>query len=113
MKGLALVPVLAAAVIACSEGSVVGGAEGPSAEGSRQEPGRTKDECLLVAVRCGDSFDTLQQRIDRLQNEISKGRSVYTPDELKILRKKLDNARKTMEFFKYEGAVNLYKYPGE
>jgi hypothetical protein len=113
MKGLALVPVLTAAIMACSEASVIGGAEAASAGGGRQEPDRTKDECLLVAVRCGDSFDTLQQRIDRLQNEISKGRAVYTPDELKTLRKKLDNARKTLEFFKYEGAGNLYKYPGE
>jgi hypothetical protein len=113
MKGLVLVPVLTVAIMACSEGSVMGAAEGPSAERGRQEPDRTKDECLLVAVRCGDSFDTLQQRIDRLQNEISKGRAVYTPDELKILRKKLDNARKTLEFFKYEGASNLYKFPGE
>jgi hypothetical protein len=113
MKGLALVPVLTAAIMACSEGSVMGGPEGPSAEGGQQEPDRTKDECLLVAVRCGDNFDTLQQRIDRLENEISKGRAVYTPEELRILRKKLNNARKTLEFFKYEGASNLYRYPGE
>lgn len=112
MKGLVFIPVLTAALMVWSEGPVMGGAEGRPADSGR-EPGKGKDECLLVAIRCGDDFDTLQQRIDRLQHEISKGRAVYTADELEILRKKLDNARKTLEFFKYEGASNMYKYPGE
>jgi|GEM_PF-3382940 len=113
MKGVTFIPVLATAMMVYGAGPATGGADGPSAGGGRQEPGTTKDECLLVAIKCGDDFDTLQQRIDRLQNEISKGRAVYTADELKLLRKKLDNARKTLEFFRYEGADNRYKYPGE
>ena len=72
-----------------------------------------KDECLLVAINCGKDFLTLEQKIDRLQSEILKGRAVYTDDELRILREQLDNARKTREFFRNEGASNMYKYPGE
>jgi len=72
-----------------------------------------KDECLLVAINCGSDFISLDQKIDKLRNEISKGRAVYTDDELRILREQLNNARKTQEFFKNEGASNWYKYPEE
>lgn len=50
-----------------------------------------KDECLLVAKNCPNDF-TIQQRIDRLNTEISKGTSVYTPDELNMLKKERDEA---------------------
>ena len=50
-----------------------------------------KDECLLVAMNCPNDFST-QQRIDRLNTEISKGTSVYTPDELNMLKKELNDA---------------------
>jgi hypothetical protein len=67
-----------------------------------------KDECLLLAINCGNDFITLEQKIDKLQKEIGKGRAVYTDDELRILREQLNNAKKTQEFFKYEGAKNIY-----
>ena len=72
-----------------------------------------KDECLLVAINCGKDFISLEQKIEKLQKEISKGRAVYSDDELNILRERLNNANKTLEFFKNEGAGNLYKLPGE
>ncbi len=50
-----------------------------------------KDECLLVAMNCPKDFST-QERIDRLNTEISKGTSVYTPDELSMLKKELNDA---------------------
>jgi len=72
-----------------------------------------KDECLLVAINCGNDYVTLEQMIGKLQKEISKGRAVYTNDELRILKEKLNNANKTLEYFKYEGASNWHSYPGE
>jgi hypothetical protein len=65
-----------------------------------------KDECLLAAINCGKDFITLEQKIDKLRKEIGKGRAVYTDDELRILREQLNNAKKTQEFFKYDGAKN-------
>lgn len=65
--------------------------------------GAQKDECLLVARNCPDEALSLQQRIDKLNIEISKGTNAYTVDELSILRKKLDDANKTMEFIRIEG----------
>lgn len=56
-----------------------------------------KNECLLVAMNCESQVDSIQQRIDRIQNEINKGNAVYTNDELKRLEDKLDDARKTFE----------------
>jgi hypothetical protein len=53
-----------------------------------------KDQCLLVAQTCRDSVDSLQQRIDRLNREISKGTSVYTEQELMKLHFEL---RETMK----------------
>ena len=55
-----------------------------------------KDECLLVSQNCRDSVDTLQQRIDRISREISKGSSTYTPQELQRLRGQLQDANDMM-----------------
>lgn len=51
-----------------------------------------KDECLLVAKNCPNETDTIQQRIERLQYEISKGTDVYTQDELNVLNRQLKDA---------------------
>lgn len=72
-----------------------------------------KEECLLVAINCGNDFSSLERKIDKLRHEIGKGRSVYSDDELRILREQLTNADKTLEFFKKEGGGDWYKYPGE
>ena len=50
-----------------------------------------KDECLLVAMNCPDSYrvDTVDQRIDRLKKEIAKGTDVYTEQELRTLNEQL------------------------
>jgi hypothetical protein len=50
-----------------------------------------KDECLLMAMNCPDSFkaDTVQQRVDRLNKEIAKGTDVYSVLELKTLNEQL------------------------
>ncbi|QWV92712.1 hypothetical protein KP004_16215 [Geomonas oryzisoli] len=63
-----------------------------------------KDECLLIAQTCRDSVDSLQQRIDRLQREISKGTSVYTKEELRSLEFQLKDAVQTMEVLTRGGA---------
>jgi hypothetical protein len=56
------------------------------------DQGGSKDECLLVAMTCRDSVDSIQQRIDRLNKEIAKGTAVYSADELGILNSKLNDA---------------------
>jgi len=59
-----------------------------------QERGQ-KDECLLVAKNCLP--DTTQERIERIQNEISRGTAVYTTDELRHLNKELEESQKLLE----------------
>lgn len=56
-----------------------------------------KDQCLLVAMNCGNQVDSIQQRIDRLQREISRGTDVYSTDELRSLENQLQDAERTME----------------
>lgn len=56
-----------------------------------------KDECLIVSQSCRNSVDSIQQRIDRLSREISKGGSVYSKDELRYLEFQLKDATRTLE----------------
>jgi hypothetical protein len=51
-----------------------------------------KDVCLLVAKQCATNVDSISQRIERLNHEIGKGSAVYTHDELKVLKERLDEA---------------------
>jgi len=63
-----------------------------------------KDTCLLFAKNCQDNAYILQQRLERLQGEITKGSTVYTHDELNLLRQKLDETNRALEFVFTEGA---------
>jgi TolA-binding protein len=56
-----------------------------------------KNECLLVAMNCANQVDTIQQRINRIEGEISRGRDVYSNEELKSLERQLDDANKLLE----------------
>ena len=73
-----------------------------------QEQKGYKDECLLIAVNCSKDFVSIEKKVEKLQKEILKGRAVYTDDELRILMEQLDDAKRTMEYFKYEGADNRH-----
>ena len=53
-----------------------------------------KDECLLVAKNCPDSYRA--GKIDRLKREIAKGTDVYTEQELKMLNEKLHRLNEEM-----------------
>jgi hypothetical protein len=72
----------------------------------KMEPGEqgVKNECLLVARNCGDQRDTILERIDRLQNEIKRGSTVYTNDELNKLQDKLDDANRNLNEITTGGA---------
>ncbi len=48
-----------------------------------------KDECLLISQGCRDTTMSIQQKIEKLNAEIKKGRKVYTAEELKKLKNKL------------------------
>lgn len=61
-----------------------------------------KDECLLVSKNCPIPNYSLQERIKRLRDEIDRGTAVYTPEELRLLILKLQEARATQDFFNNE-----------
>lgn len=59
-----------------------------------------KDQCLLASKNCANQVDSLQQRMKKLNNEIKKGKKVYSAEELKKLEQKLkeaDEILKTLE----------------
>jgi hypothetical protein len=57
-----------------------------------------KNECILLAIKCGNSIMSIQDKIQLLKEEISKGRAVYSLEELNNLRKKLEEASKTLDY---------------
>jgi hypothetical protein len=65
---------------------------------SSEQQIQQKDECLLVARNCGNSAVSIQDKIERLKEEISKGRTVYTTEELNNLNQKLDEVSRILDF---------------
>jgi len=65
---------------------------------SMDQQKQQKDECLLMVRRCGNSAISIQDRIERLKDEIAKGRAVYTLEELNNLQQKLDEVSRTLNF---------------
>jgi len=61
-------------------------------------PNQQKDVCMLAARHCGLSAMSLQDKIEKLKDDIDKGRAVYTPKELDRLQKKLDEVNETLDF---------------
>ena len=99
MKRIAMfISALAASVLFSAlpvySGSYGGGSA--SGEGVDTYNAQQKDECLLLAKNCPKEVMTVQQRIDKLNAEIAKGSDVYTADELKVLKGKLDEAEKEL-----------------
>ena len=86
---LAAALMIAAVPALADEGSM----EGRLEQGQQLE----RDECLLVAMNCPNQVDSIQQRIDRIKGEISRGSDVYTNDELRRLNRQLDEANRTLE----------------
>lgn len=68
--------------------------------------GGQKDECLLVPINCIPYDESLQERINRLNNEIAKGRDVYNADELSVLRAKLDRTHERLDRERTERLFN-------
>ena len=77
---------------------------GDKGMGTSMEERTQKDECLLVARSCRTSVDSIQQRIDRLDREISRGSSVYSQEELRSLKYQMMDATRTLEVLLEGGA---------
>jgi type II secretory pathway predicted ATPase ExeA len=56
-----------------------------------------KDQCLLASKECRGEVDSIQKKMKKLEAEIKKGKRVYTPEELKALQMKLDEADKLLD----------------
>ena len=102
MKRLALkIALLVAATSMSALPALAAG--GTGSDMMNQDRQGQKDECLLMARNCGDQIDSIQQRIGRISHEISKGSSVYTPDELRHLKSQLNDATKMLELLESGG----------
>jgi paraquat-inducible protein B len=66
----------------------------PGTEPSLQHKGK---ECELVAMNCSGGVDSIQDRVNQIQNEINRGTAVYTIEELKRLQQRLDDMNRTAD----------------
>ena len=96
MKSLTkIMTVLAVALLVNSTPVLAGG--GTAGQGSERGIEVQKDECLLVARDC--SSDPINARVERLEKEISRGSNVYTDEELKQLKRELEDASKMQQIY--------------
>lgn len=69
-----------------------------------------KNDCLLVAKNCPSPDYSLRERIKQLRDEIDRGTTVYTQEELRVLRRKLEDARATQDFLDNEAPSQPLAY---
>jgi uncharacterized protein YprB with RNaseH-like and TPR domain len=90
---------LASVLISAMPAFAAGGMAGSMPDQSQQSQ---KDECILMAKNCVPTDpmrqDSLQQRITRINHEMSKGTAVYTSEELGRLNSQLRDANEQLEF---------------
>lgn len=55
-----------------------------------------RNDCLVYGKNCPNTVDSLPERISKLKSEIAKGEKTYTPEELKLLERKLKDENQTM-----------------
>jgi len=63
----------------------------------------TKDECLLASKGCMNEVDSIQQKMRKINNEIKKGKKVYSAEELKKLEQKLKEANEILRSLEKPG----------
>lgn len=69
-----------------------------------------KNDCLLVAKNCPVPDYSLRERMRLLRDEIDKGTAVYTQEEVRVLIRKLEDARATEDFFNNEASSQPMAY---
>jgi len=94
MKNLCVALALVAAsmlfsTVALSEDKSTGLPEGYD-QYKASELNSQKDICLIMAKNCSDGDDHVLNRVERLNKEIEKGASVYSPEELKSFQEQLN-----------------------
>lgn len=67
-----------------------------SGERDVTDPEAAKDLCLLYLVDCDMRVHSIQDKIEKLNEEIAKGTRVYTAEELRILQGKLKEASRIL-----------------
>jgi len=69
-------------------------------EDTSRKSEQNRDECLLLARRCGTAAYSIQDKVEKLKEEIEKGKKSYSVEELNILRQKLDDANRTLDYLR-------------
>lgn len=62
-----------------------------------------RNDCLVYSKNCPNTVDSLPERISKLKTEIAKGETIYTPEELNRLERKLKDDNATMRALQKPG----------
>lgn len=62
-----------------------------------QDPNQEKVICDLASKNCVSKVETLKKRIAKLNKEVKKGDKKYSPEELKKLEMKLQEAQDQLD----------------
>ena len=71
--------------------------EGTTVEPYQQQP-QERNECILLSIKCGNTILSIQDKIQLLKEEIAKGKTAYTPEEIDRLKRKLEEASRTLDY---------------
>jgi flagellar motility protein MotE (MotC chaperone) len=56
-----------------------------------------KDECLLISKNCKNESLSIQEKMEKLNAEIKKGKRIYTAEELKKLENKMKETEEMLD----------------
>ena len=74
--------------------------------GAETSRGSDKDLCLLYSQNCANQTLSIQEKIARLKEEITKGTQVYSPAELQRLEDKLKEVEAILDDLLYGPSHN-------
>ncbi len=61
-----------------------------------QHDAQCAKECDMLLKDCSHQVDSIQERIRKLQSAIKNKDNIYTSDQVKILKQKLEDVQKTL-----------------
>lgn len=67
--------------------------------------GQTKveKECLIYSRNCANEVMSIQEKVEKLNQEVKKGKAVYSAKELQKLEQKLKEANKILDSLNTQG----------
>lgn len=63
---------------------------------NQEQSAQNARECETLLKECGREADTIQEKIQKLQNAVDNKKDAYTRDQLQTLKHRLEDAKKNL-----------------